>query len=192
MQIWENPRQILYHQLIKPLQELAGNKADWIVVPDGLFFLLPFESLPADDGGEMLIEKHSLSYQFSSRFIRQNENASLDPGFKNAKLSFAPFAAGVADLQQEGMGFFERLPDSKAEISLLAGKQYIDRAATKQNFLKLLNQFPIVHLATHAVADMKDPDASYIAFYPASGMRADDFLFLGEIYGLRMDSCQLL
>lgn len=98
----------------------------------------------------------------------------------------------VRTLQAEGMGYFERLPDSKDEISLLAGRQYTDRGATKENFLKLLNQYPVIHLATHAVADMEDPDASYIAFYPASGMRAEDFLFLGELYGLRMDSCKLV
>jgi len=188
----EKPGQALYQELIKPLEELAGDKADWIVVPDGIFFLLPLESLPVDESGRLLIEKHSLSYQFSSRFIRQNEPALLSPDRKNTNLSFAPFATDAADLQAEGMGYFGRLPDSKAEIAMLAGRQYTDSAATKQNFLKLLNRYPIIHLATHAVADMKDPDASYIAFYPASGMRAEDFLFLGELYGLRMDSCQLV
>jgi CHAT domain-containing protein len=116
----------------------------------------------------------------------------LNPDQKNTSLSFAPFAANAADLEAEGMGYFGRLPDSKAEIAMLGGRQYIDSVATKQNFLKLLNRYPVIHLATHAVADMKDPDASYIAFYPASGMRTEDFLFLGELYGLRMDSCRLV
>jgi CHAT domain-containing protein len=116
----------------------------------------------------------------------------MNRDFSNAILSFAPFAAEGADLHAEGMGYLARLPDSKTEISSLAGKQYVDSMATKENFLKELNQFPIVHLATHAVADMSDPEASYIAFYPTSGMRAEDCLFLGELYGLRMDSCQLV
>ncbi|HEY4156108.1 MAG TPA: tetratricopeptide repeat protein, partial [Puia sp.] len=45
--------QLLYTQLIKPLEGLAGDKEDWIVVPDGIFFLLPFESLPADASGTL-------------------------------------------------------------------------------------------------------------------------------------------
>ncbi len=182
----------LYDQLVKPLEEFAGNKEDWIVVPDGIFFLLPFESLPDDTTGNRLIGKHSFSYQFSSRFIPLKETVSIKPDFDNAVLSFAPFAASGADLRGEGMGYLERLPDSKMEISSLGGKQYSDSQATKEAFLKSLNQFPIVHLATHAVADMHDPSASYIAFYPASGIRSDDCLFLDELYSLRMDSCQLV
>jgi CHAT domain-containing protein len=186
------PGRALCRRLVKPLESVAGDKTDWIVVPDGIFFMLPFESLPEDTSGSLLIEKHSLSYQFSSRFILRNEPAALQPGVKDATLSFAPFATEAADLHQEGMGYFDRLPESKTEISILEGKQFADRSATKQNFLKLLNRYPVIHLATHAVADLQDPDASYIAFYPASGMRAEDFLFLGELYGLRMDSCRLV
>ncbi len=188
----KNLEQKLFEQLVKPLEEIAGNKEDWIMVPDGLFFLLPLESLPADAFGTRLIEKHSVSYQFSSRFITE-KGLIPDPDYlSRAVLSFAPFAANGADLQEEGMGYLDRLPDSKTEISLLAGKQFSDREATKENFLKSMNQYPIIHLATHAVADMNDPGSSYIAFYPASGMRAGDCLFLDELYGLRMDSCRLV
>ncbi|MDP4252107.1 MAG: CHAT domain-containing protein [Bacteroidota bacterium] len=187
-----NLEQTLYRQLIRPLEEVAGNKEDWIMVPDGIFFLLPFESLPGDASGTPLVEKHSLSYQFSSRFIPEKDKAAWTADVGHATLSFAPFATNGADLAKEGIGYLDRLPDSKKEISMLAGKQFCDSEATKENFLKSLNRFPIIHLATHAVADMNDPASSYIAFYPESGMRSDDCLFLGELYGLRMDSCQLV
>ena len=59
----------LITQLMKPVETLAGNKEDWIMVPDGLFFQLPIESLPGDESGNMFIEKHSMGYEFSSRFI---------------------------------------------------------------------------------------------------------------------------
>jgi CHAT domain-containing protein len=183
---------ILYQRLIRPLEELAGDREEWILVPDGIFFMLPLESLPSDTSGGLVLEKHALSYQFSSRFIQEKRSAGMSSDFRQAVLSFAPFAAKGADLQNEGMGFLQRLPGSKAEIASLPGRQYADSAATKDKFLQLLNQFPIIHLATHATADMNDPDASYIAFYPAWGMRSEDCLFLGELYGLRMDSCQLI
>lgn len=98
--------QDLYRQLIKPLETLAGDKADWIVVPDGIFFQLPFESLPVDASGRMLLEKHSLSYQFSSRFVSQNETALLNPDSKNENLSFAPFASQGADPAGRRNGIF--------------------------------------------------------------------------------------
>ena len=41
------------NQLMKPIIGLAGNKEEWIIVPDGLFFLLPIESLPGDAEGKL-------------------------------------------------------------------------------------------------------------------------------------------
>jgi CHAT domain-containing protein/Tfp pilus assembly protein PilF len=176
-------QETLYHLLAEPLETMAGRKDEWIV---------PFESLPADTAGSWLVEKHAISYQFSSRFVVEKEAVAAAAGSAKEILSFAPFAAAGADLHDEGMGELDRLPGSAAEISLLAGRQYSDQEATKDNFLKTLNRYPIIHLATHAVADLDDPGASYIAFYPAAHLRSEDCLFLGELYGLRMDSCQLV
>ncbi len=72
------------------------------------------------------------------------------------------------------------------------GKQLTDYRATKEVFLDNLNRYPIVHLATHAVTDLETPSASCIVFYPVSGQRQDDLLYLDEIYALRMDSCRLM
>ena len=47
-------------------------------------------------------------------------------------------------------------------------------------------------MATHAITDLDNPSASYIAFFPATGIRSEDFLFLDEIYSLRMDSCRMI
>ncbi len=86
----------------------------------------------------------------------------------------------------------EKLPFSADEIAGLNASRYLDHQGTKQEFLKNLNKYPIVHLATHAITDLENPSASYIAFYPSAGERSEDFLFLDEIYSLRMDSCQLM
>ena len=160
-------------------------------MPDGLFFSVPFEALPGLIGGTHLLEKHAISYLLSSRFLPgAAREADIVPGTR--LLAFAPFASAGADLQDEGLGTLPQLPASREEISGLAGDLYYDSTATKERFLEGLNHYPIIHLATHAVADLTDPQSSYIAFYPAEGMRADDNLFLGELYGLRMDSCRLI
>jgi len=181
----------LYRQFMKPLLAVAGGKEEWIIIPDGLFFLLPVESLPGNSLDDPVITEHEISYAFSARFITNNKKVSLD-GFQKPVLSLAPFSKKGADLQQEGMGYLEKLPYSNEEIAGLSGNQYLDSHATKEIFLENLNRFPILHLATHAVTDLKDPSASFISFYPASGLRSDDFLFLDELYGLKMDSCQLI
>src|SRR5450432_201621 len=183
---------ILYEHLMKPILDLAGETPEWIIVPDGLFFQLPFESLPCDKEGNLVIEKHAVSYEFSARFIMEDRRPFRDPGLKYAALSFAPYSQQGADLHREGMGRLEKLSFSKNEISGLAGSRFMDQQATKSAFIKNLNHFPIVHLATHAMTDLENPSASYISFFPSAGLREEDFLFLDEIYSLRMDSCLMM
>jgi CHAT domain-containing protein len=184
--------QELFTQLTKPIIDLAGGKEQWIIVPDGLFFQLPIESLYENNKGKLIIEDHAVSYEFSARFIVEDDNYSREPVSNNTVLSFAPFSQRSLDLQSEGMGWMEKLPFSKGEIAGLTGMQFADQQGTKEAFLSNLNRFPIIHLATHAVTDLENPSASYIAFYPSTGLRSEDFLFLDEIYSLHMDSCRLM
>jgi CHAT domain-containing protein len=177
---------------MKPVINMAGNKEEWIIIPDGLLFLLPFESLTGDSDGSLILEKHTVSYEFSARFIIENHRFSNIQDMQNPVLSFAPFSQRGADLKSEGMGWLEKLPYSKEEISGLKGRQFENQNASKTAFIKYLNSYPIVHLATHAITDLDNPSASYIAFFPATGIRSEDFLFLDEIYSLRLDTCELM
>ncbi len=170
---------------------MPAKKQEWIVIPDGLFFLLPLESLPSDEAGRLLLEDHVINYEFSARFIMENNHSAARRAPK-ATLSFAPFTKSGADLKEQGMSWLERLPWSEQEVAALGGSRFEDSLATKETFLKNVNNFPIVHLATHAITDLQTPSASYIAFFPGTGLRSEDFLFLDEIYSLRMDSCELM
>ena len=104
----------LFTKLMKPIIDLAGGKDQWIIVPDGLFFQLPIESLYENNKGKLVIEDHAVSYEFSARFIVEDNNYSREPVSNNTVLSFAPFSQRSLDLQSEGMGvdgkitFFER------------------------------------------------------------------------------------
>jgi CHAT domain-containing protein len=100
-------------------------------------------------------------------------------------LSFAPF-------EKEGDGSFSRLAASGEEIAGLAGAQYLDRNATKAEFLQTVNRYPIVHLATHAVSSTDNAAASFIAFYPVRHSPMEDRLFLEELYGLDLRPTRLV
>jgi CHAT domain-containing protein len=182
----------LYRMLVKPINLLARDKGDWVIVPDGLFFQLPFESLYGDEKGRLILEYHSVSYEFSARFITIGKEQLWITKENQSLISFAPYAKAGAELNTEGINWLNRLPFSDVETSLTNGKQLKDRMATKQEFIKNQNKYPIVHLATHAITNPENPSASCIAFYPTSGQSADDLLFLDEIYALRMDSCRLM
>ena len=185
-------RRILYNQLMKPVIKLAGNKEEWIIVPDGLFFQLPIESLQGNEEGNMIIEDHAIGYEFSARYIIGSERANMQQKQNSEVLSFAPFSQRGYQLSGAGMAGLEKLPFSKEEINGLPGSHLDDRSATKTAFMKNIDRFPVIHLATHAMTDLDNPSASFIAFYPVAGVRSEDFLFLDEIYSLNMDSCRMI
>jgi CHAT domain-containing protein/tetratricopeptide (TPR) repeat protein len=171
----------LYTQLIRPVQDMAGGEEEWIIIPDGFLHLLPWESLPADAGGEhRLVETNTISYRWSSRLLKAG--AQVGTGI----LSFAPFAS------QGGEGGFARLPASAEEIAGLKGMQYVDNKATKAQFLEAANRYPIVHLATHAVSSTDNAAASYIAFFPVKHSPIEDRLYLEELYGLNLRDTRLV
>jgi CHAT domain-containing protein len=173
---------LLYRHLVKPMQELVPGKAEWIIIPDENLFLLPFESLPADESGKYLLETTTISYQFSSRFLLNLTSTSDNPDYR--VLSFAPFAAAGAGKDQ--------LSSSLEEIEGLEGRRFLNGEATKARFLGEMSNYPVLHLATHAMADMQHPATSFIAFYPEKKSTPEDNLFLEEIYGLNLESCKLV
>ncbi len=185
-------KKYLYSQFMKPIVDKAGDKEEWIIVPDGEFFQLPFESLPCDAMGTLVIQNHPVSYEFSASFIMTDKSSEGQNGQRKEILSFAPFSSKAADLKTEGTGWLERLPYSKDEIAALKGKHFEDAAATKKQFLHYLDQYAVIHLATHAITDLDNPSASYIAFYPETRLKSEDFLFLDEIYSLKLDSCNMI
>jgi CHAT domain-containing protein len=181
----------LYERLIKPIKALA-RESEWIIIPDGFLYLLPWESLPADEsdasnesnesnvsGRRRLVETTTISYRWSSRLLGGEQG---DGGTRI--LSFAPFTA-------RGDKDFNRLPASAAEISGLTGTQYLDGSATKSQFLRTAGNYPIIHLATHAVSSMDNAAASFIAFYPGKDS-LEDRLFLEELYGLNLRGTSLV
>ena len=132
----------LYRKLSKPLLSLAGDKKEWIIIPDGLFFLLPIESLPVDLDGKRMIEGHIVSYEFSARFIAENKPDLADAQTGKRILSFAPFSQRGADVHSEGMGWLEKLSFSADEISGSEGKQLYGSAGNEGNVLKKFKQVP--------------------------------------------------
>jgi len=185
-------RKVLYECLMKPVIGLAGKKENWIIVPDGLFFQLPIESLPGNDEGKMIIEQHAIGYEFSARYLIGADIPTMDQQQNREVVSFAPFSQRGYQFINTSLKGLEKLPYSKEEINGLPGIHLYDQSATKDAFMKNIDRFPILHLATHAMTDLDNPSASYIAFYPATGIRSEDFLFLDEIYSLNMDSCRMI
>jgi CHAT domain-containing protein len=182
--------QQLYNHLIKPMQSMAPHKDEWIIIPDGNLYLFPFESVTDENTGKPLLATTTISYEFSSRFL-VNQPAPNNAQTVNV-LAFAPFVDRGAGYHQPGFEFISRLPASGQEIAGLQGNSFTGSKATKTMFLQQASNYPVIHLATHAIADVQNPAASFIAFYPDRNLPADNCLYLEEIYGMNLDACRLV
>ncbi len=184
----------IYRRLIKPVQALAGNKFEWTIIPDNILYYLPFESLPAADGPDarLLLETNEISYQFGARFFVTQAARTQEPPAVFSTLAMAPFSQSGMQYPHPYYDYMQQLPASAKEIAGLAGKSFTGKEATKEAFLQNLQQYPVVHLATHAIADTGNSAASFITFYPATQQPAQDALYLEELYGLNMENTRLM
>jgi CHAT domain-containing protein len=185
----------LYRQLVKPLQALTGDANEWIIIPDNILYYLPFESLPAtaDPGGKTLLETNDISYQFSSRFIITQAARKQPPASTPYQtLAFAPYAQAGKQFPHHEYNFMQQLPASAQEIVNLPGRSYLNEQATKERFMQQLQRYPVIHLATHAIADTGNSAASFIAFYPNTQQPTQDALYMEELYGLNMEGTRLI
>jgi len=175
--------QALYQALIKPLHASLKQYARLVIIPDDELNYLPFEALQ-DESKKYLLEQFSIQYQFSTALFGETPPA----GYLSQSLAFAPFT--TAGFPEDTAGaFYSLLPASKNEVESLKGMILTDTAATKKNFLRLSNSYPLLHLATHASVNNDTPSHSFIAFYPYD---PDYKLYAGEIASLRLDSVNLV
>lgn len=180
--------QQLFSRLVKPLIALTGERNEWIIIPDDVLHFLPFESLP-ESNGEPLLASTTISYHFSSQFVVQ-PLTKQETRRSYQVLSFAPF--NNTGMVMPGNIALPELPSSLNEIAGLPGQAFTDTAATKTNFLQKFNQYPILHFVSHAVADTNNSGQSFLAFYPQQKNIEENRLYVEELYGLNMDSTELV
>lgn len=171
------------YQLLFLHPELDLNKySNLIIIPHGALMDLPFAALESERG-EYLVEQFTISYQYSIDFLTQNKNSKYSNG---EKIAFAPFAN---DSWFDSDISLAQLPSSQVEINAVTKINFSDKMATKELFLEMAPNSEILHLATHALADPKDPSHSFIAFYPGDNSSR---LFTHEIYNLSLEKTSLV
>ncbi|MCR8557790.1 CHAT domain-containing protein [Mucilaginibacter sp. BJC16-A38] len=177
------PLQDLYRQLIKPADNFISGKTDLMIIADGELNYLPFELL-LNNEGKSLLYNYTITYNYSCTIL---QNSTETDNNYTTKLGMAPFS------NTPQSSTWARLPFSKNEVEALGGTTVYDIKATKQLFLSAASHYNLIHLATHAYANDKNPDQSFIAFYP--GLRDSDIsykIYLPEIYNLKLDKTRLV
>lgn len=173
----------LFSQLIKPVLEKLKGKSRLIVIPYNEIAYIPFEMLMNPDTQEPLLKSFAIHYDYSANFLSREKNTSS----AYQVLALAPYAGKYSEQD------LPALPFSREEVGKLPGQVLMDKAATKDSFLHDLPDYPIVHLATHALANDISPMQSYIAFYDATRKHDPQHnLYAQEIYTLPLNHLQLV
>ena len=163
-----------------------------LIVPDGFLSLLPMELLPTASG-QPLLESRDVTYMPSAvlllRGAMQNASATRLP-WQQQLVGFgdpAVIGGGETSLTSAPRGEITgSLPASGEEIRgiarLSAGrtKLFLGPEDRKQTFFASAHSgAALLHVSTHAVADMDDPERSRLLFSPDEARPAEQ-LFISQ------------
>ena len=179
---------LLHDQLIRPLH-LASSES-LIILPDGLLHHLPFQTLltssPDIQGKSMrslqrmlpklpyFFQAYTLSYAYSAQLWQHSRWADKRLTTAGLFSAFAPAFDGDWQLtfnQQEAQALAE----------MMKGQAFLGKQANKMMFMHQASQFEILHLATHAKADLEHPWRAFVAFHPEEDSLVVDPLYAHEI-----------
>lgn len=157
--------QTLYTWLIKPLEaELKqANVQTIIYAPDGQLRYIPLAALY--DGDRWLVQR----YQVNNITARSLTDFSTPPESQKRLLAGA-FVQGTYEFQVGDRQFlFNGLPFAGKEVDGLAATipdttKLIDKAFGREAVLAKLNEYSIIHFATHAAFLTGQPEDSFILF----------------------------
>ncbi len=171
--------------LVEPVMEKIKSKKHLVIIPYNEICYVPFELLKDRKEGTLLLNRFGITYNYSANFLFDDEKDNPE----NYKvLAMAPFAG-----EAKSDAILPALRSSAAEIMGLPGNSIVDSSATKSRFIALAGNYPVIHLATHAVANDEDPLGCYVEFY---GVKEDETanhrLYEKEIYNMNLKSAKLL
>jgi CHAT domain-containing protein/tetratricopeptide (TPR) repeat protein len=205
----------LYCKLIMPVKSSFLDIKKIIIISDENMATIPFEALiskeekpkknSANDHHTYLINEFELSYQFSSTLwvsSRQKDRIDLK------SLNYAGFAPGNFSFMKKSDSIgndevsLSSLPFSKNEIHDISdliikngGNTHLfsEHEATEKNFRDHLENYSIIHIATHSIINDQLPELSGLIFFPDKNEEKnrsinDGILFLDEIFNLMINA----
>ena len=181
---------------LPPLQQPAIRHL--VIVPDDILAEVPFEALPLDESN-LLIERYSVSYlPAASLFAVAAGRRGVRWPWQKTFEAFADPAPGNGNgVEIAALRGWSRLPGAVQEVNSIAksvgGKRELHIGPdARKAILEDKAPSPLMHFATHAFADMQDPNRSYILFAPALSSQRYDYLFLKEVTALQFANVDLV
>ncbi|MFT4661690.1 MAG: CHAT domain-containing protein [Patiriisocius sp.] len=161
-------------QLYKLIWPKILNPAENVlIIPEGELATLPFDAL-VDDSGDFLVNKHVISYASSVRSIMKLSKEKGNDLNKKV-LCIAPTFSWDSTLNLS-----KSLEEKRSIASSVKTDSLLNHDATRANFLRLANNYSVVHLSTHAELNSKE-NQSYIYF-------SDSTFNIDALYDLKFDN----
>ncbi len=164
--------------LLEPIAAELGANKNLILIPNDLLLYLPIHALTRvqpDGSVRALAETHAISLLTQLELV--DILAPAQPTANPPLLALANPDGSLPGASRE----IRALLPIRPGITALEGAQ-----ATKTQFLKLVTQFPDLHLATHGVLDGERPERSYLLM--AGTDDSEQRLGIDEIAGLNLRS----
>lgn len=161
----KNTARQLYNWLIKPIEnDLTQAKAETIIyAPDGQLRYVPLAAL--FDGKQWLVQRFRINNITAASLTDLTTKPPAQPRVLAGAFTQGNYNFNVGTRQFQ----FEGLPFAGREVENLAATipnttKLLDEAFTPQATIPRLNDYNIVHLATHAIFVTGAPEDSFIVF----------------------------
>lgn len=210
---FRQPGQRLYDLLVKPAEQQLQGKATVCVVPDGLLWDLPFQALQ-NNTDKYLLELYAIYYAPSLQVLNEMRKKGADlhsslvskrSGNGNSSMTgreIRPqlYAIGNPAINGAVLGRaqpvrntpFVSLPETEKEVEAIGREVYgpkvssihIGTAAREDTIKAEMRQYRVIHFATHAVLDDRNPLYSYLLLAPGNNSNEDGLLEAWELMGM--------
>lgn len=193
---WIEQSTQLHHALLGPFYPLIPPQSTIIILPDGELERVPFELLLQRGVGPNESTSWSkLDYLLKYHPIAYANSASIYFGFQDLKrprptggvLAMAPEFGGNKLQHRSNVSalqFTER--EVRGIARIFPTEMVIGPAATEAYFRENAPHFNILHLATHGIVDLKDPQDSHILLSPDPANPKDGSLYLSELMNMHL------
>jgi CHAT domain-containing protein/Tfp pilus assembly protein PilF len=161
----KKPARQLYDWLIKPIEKDLTQAATQTIVyaPDGQLRYIPLAAL--FDGKQWLVQRYSINHITAASLTNFNTPPSSDLRILAAAFTKGSYTVEVANRKE----IFSGLPFAAKEVENLATivpgtKKILDNAFNPEMTVPQMDDFTVVHMATHAAFVVGKPEDSFILF----------------------------
>jgi CHAT domain-containing protein len=181
----------LYDLLVGPVANRLRGIRTVVIVPDGTLWQIPFEALMAPDG-RFVIESRACLYAPSASVLREMTHRHAEEATENVLLAIGNPAVTAATTRSIESVYrdanLQPLPDAEAEVRSLralygkAHSRIFIGAAAREDVVKAnMTKYRVLHFATHAIIDDRNPMYSYLVLSQGPGSGDDGRLEAWEV-----------